>query len=384
MEKFPNNLSKKIEKRILENEFRNLFSSKGMIDFSSNDYLGFANSKIIFEEALKATPTLSGAINGATGSRLISGNYTLYNEVEPLLCKIFNADAALIFNSGYDANIGFWQCVPQRDDIILFDEWVHASIREGIRLSLAKSYKFKHNNLEHLKSLLKKFNNKDVSNIYVVTESIFSMDGDTPDLLPMANLVQSQGGYLVIDEAHATGVAGKRGLGFIQDLQIEALVFARLITFGKALGAHGAAVLGSQKLIDYLTNFAKSFIYTTALPPHTLATIKVVLQCLDNNFYKEEIKKLKQNINYFKTKVVLLKEPIQFLNNDYAIQVLILGEVNATLKIASMLNKNGISVIPIRYPTVPKGQERLRICLHSYNTKEEIDLFFEILFQLTN
>src|SRR5690606_18769580 len=188
---------------------------------------------------------------------------------EDYIKEFHGSEAALIYNSGYDANIGFFSSVPQRGDIILYDELVHASIREGIRLSHARAFKFKHNDLQDLDSLLLKYNSKqdnlDQRYIYVVTESVFSMDGDTALLEGLTNITDIQGAYLIVDEAHATGVFGKKGQGLVQHLDLQKRVFARIITFGKAMGAHGAVITGSKLLGDYLINFSRSFIYTTAL-----------------------------------------------------------------------------------------------------------------------
>src|SRR5690606_16899740 len=235
---------------------------------------GFSKSQKIFENSLKLLA--KGNIqNGATGSRLLSGNHSLYDEVEDMLCDYHKTEAALVFNSGYDANIGFFSSVPQRGDIIFYDEFIHASIRDGIKMSNARAYKFKHNDIQDLRAHIErslKVNNEG-SELYIVTESVFSMDGDSPNLNTLVNICEKYSCHLMVDEAHAVGVFGKNGIGLLQEMGIQDKVFARIITFGKALGCHGAAVLGNMELKDYLVNFARSFIYTTALPPHSLATI---------------------------------------------------------------------------------------------------------------
>ncbi|RYE11960.1 MAG: aminotransferase class I/II-fold pyridoxal phosphate-dependent enzyme, partial [Sphingobacteriales bacterium] len=210
--------------------------------------------------------------NGATGSRLITGNHSLYDEAEELIAGFHKAESALIFNSGYDANVGFFSSVPQKGDIVLYDEYIHASIRDGISLSNASAYKFPHNDANALYKLVERHRVK-AQELYIITESVFSMDGDTPNLLTFADMAKRYKCRLVIDEAHALGVFGTTGEGLAHVHCNPDDIFARIVTFGKALGCHGAAVLGSADLKSYLINFARSFIYTTALPPHSLATI---------------------------------------------------------------------------------------------------------------
>ena len=189
--------------------------------------------------------------NGATGSRLISGNSLFYTEVEKEISTFHNSEEALVFNSGYDANLGFFSSVPQRGDIVLFDEYIHASIRDGIRLSTAKAFKFKHNDLKNLKEQLLKFSSED-NEVFVVTEAVFSMDGDSPNLVLLSDICEAYQAHLIVDEAHAVGVFGTNGEGLVQSLGLENKVFARIITFGKAFGCHGAAIIGASELVRKL------------------------------------------------------------------------------------------------------------------------------------
>lgn len=373
---FPENLHKKLEDRKVTNALRELGVPSNLIDFSSNDYLGFSNSETIFKTTEQFLKTQNITQNGATGSRLLSGNHKLYNQVEQYLCKFHNSETALIYNSGYDANIGFFSSVPQRGDIILFDEYIHASIRDGIKMSNAKAYKFKHNNLEDLSSILKRIKH---NNVYIVTESVFSMDGDSPDLKTLSQISKKHNALLVIDEAHALGVFGKHGNGYIQKLNLENAIFARIITFGKALGCHGAAILGSINLKAYLINFSRSFIYTTALPPHSLATIYTAYSKLTQT---QNIEKLHQNINYFKAEVLKHKLETIFINSHSAIQCCIISGNKKVKKIAKKLQLEGFDVKPILSPTVPKGEERLRFCLHAYNSKKDIANVVKLLSSL--
>ncbi|WP_430466979.1 aminotransferase class I/II-fold pyridoxal phosphate-dependent enzyme [Winogradskyella ouciana] len=373
----PKKLNKKLEDRKANNAFRELGSNSKLVDFSSNDYLGFSKSETIFDAAHQYLVDNNLKQNGATGSRLLSGNHKLYNEVESEISKIHNCEAALIFNSGYDANIGLLSSVPQRGDIILYDELCHASIRDGINMSNAKSYKFKHNDLEDLAEMLKRVQH-DKSDTYIITESVFSMDGDSPDLKKLIKLSKTHNAHLIIDEAHALGLFEK---GLVQKLGLENDVFARVITFGKALGCHGAAILGSQDLKDYLVNFSRSFIYTTALPPHALANIKIAYNELTTT---NEIYQLKENISFFKKEVKRIGFQKRFLDSDSAIQCCILPGNEKVKSVASILQDHGFDVKPILSPTVPKGRERLRFCIHSYNSKEEISEVLTLLVTFAN
>ncbi|SOU87509.1 aminotransferase class I/II-fold pyridoxal phosphate-dependent enzyme [Tenacibaculum dicentrarchi] len=368
---FPKKLTQKLLHRIENNSLRTLGQKNTLIDFSSNDYLGFAKSEAIFNKTHQFLIDNSILQNGATGSRLLSGNHHLYNSIEKELSKFHNSEEALIFNSGYDANIGFFSAVPQRGDIILYDEFIHASIRDGIQLSNAQSFKFKHNNLEDLEKKISKHQSKNDTEIYVVTEAVFSMDGDMPDLKKLSEIIIQNNAYLIIDEAHAVGVFNK---GLIQELNIESVVFARIITFGKALGCHGAIVLGSKELKQYLINFSRSFIYTTGLSPHSLATIKFAYSELIESDAKE---KLQKNILFFKKEINRLQ--LNFIASNSAIHCCIISGNENVKKIAKQLKEKGFDVKAILSPTVNKGEERLRFCLHSYNSFEEITAVLEHL-----
>lgn len=370
MKNLPKKLQQKLENRKETNSLRKLDTQNNLIDFSSNDYLGFSQSEIIFNKTHAYLMGHNITHNGATGSRLLSGNHELFNTVETLLSDFHNSESALIFNSGYDANIGLFSCVPQRSDIILYDEYIHASIRDGIKLSNAKAYKFKHNNLENLTCHLER--SREVSqetNIYLVTESVFSMDGDSPDLIKMSQLCKAYNAYFIVDEAHAVGVFGERGAGLVQHLKLEKDVFARIITFGKAIGTHGAAIIGSESLKHYLVNFSRSFIYTTALPPHTLANIHSAYHELVLTNNKEQLHK---NIAHFKSEIIKNELQNYFIESYSAIHCCIISGNDTVKRIAQKFQEQGFNIKPILSPTVPKEQERLRFCLHAFNSEEDI------------
>jgi len=350
-------IQQKLEERKANNALRELKTNNNLIDFCSNDYLGFASEKSIHQVENELEQF------GATGSRLISGNHNTTEQVENYLANFYKAESALIFNSGYNANLGFFSCVPQREDTIIYDELIHASIRDGIRLSNANSFSFKHNNLEELQNKIAKAK----GNIYVAVESVYSMDGDFAPLTEIAAICKKQKAALIVDEAHAVGVFGD-GKGLCAELNIEKDVFARIVTFGKAFGCHGAAILGSNDLRNYLINYSRPFIYTTALPLQSILTIKKAHEFLLDNI--ERIDVLKDLIAYFKESTFDFQ--LSTFNSKSAIQCIIIQGNDEVKKIAAKIQKQGFDVRPILSPTVPKGQERLRICLHSFNSKNQI------------
>ncbi len=381
MKQFPKSLQQKLQQREEQNALRNLPVVNDLVDFASNDYIGFAKNETIFHETHQYLLDKNIKVNGATGSRLLSGNHALYSETEDFISQFHQAETALIFNSGYDANIGFFGAVPQRNDVILYDELCHASIRDGIQMSNAKSYKFPHNDLEELEKLITKYqpttDNRQPTTVYIVTESVFSMDGDCPNVEPLTNLSEKYSAFLVVDEAHALGVFGQQGEGLVQSLGLEDKVFARIITFGKGLGCHGAAILGSQSLKSYLVNFDRSFVSTTGISPHSVATILQSYKHLTKG--KEALQKLKSNIIFFNQEKMRLGLKPLFVYSKSAIQCAIIPGNERVKNSATQLQQKGFDVRPILSPTVPEGQERLRFCLHSYNSESEITNVLELL-----
>lgn len=365
--KFPNTLISKITSRKNNNSFRELAQSSERIDFYSNDYLGFSYNETIIKSVEKAFKK-TGFSNGSTGSRLLSGNHPIHVEVENELAEFFKTPSGLLFNSGYDANLGLLSCVPQRGDIILFDELCHASVRDGIRLSNATSFSFKHNNFSDFKK--KYLNTKQASKTtYIVVESIYSMDGDRAPLKKFSEFCTKHSCYLIVDEAHATGVFGAKGKGVIDELCLGDFIFARVITFGKALGCHGAVILGSNELRNYLINFSRSFIYTTAMSIHAALTIKFAIKELETT---DQITKLKKNISTFKNGIKSYNLQNKFIDSDSAIQSCIIGEPLKAKDIASKIRNENYDVKAILFPTVTLGTERIRFCIHSYNSTSQI------------
>lgn len=354
--------AQELARRQENNSLRKLPESNAGIDFCSNDYLGMAGM---------AFPTLPIAQFGATGSRLISGNHSEYQALEQLLTRFLKAEAALVFNSGYQANLGLIACIATRQDTILYDQLIHASIRDALRLSNARSFSFRHNDPEHLQEKLAKASGR----VFVLVESVYSMDGDEAPLEKMAALCEAVGAGLIVDEAHAIGVLGPQGRGLCVALGLESKVWARVVTFGKAMGTHGAAVLGSGLLREFLINFSRPFIYTTALPPDTTGRIRQAFEYLQGT---DQLARLHGLIDHFKSGLQpRIRE--RLIPSRSAIQSLVVPGNAAVKDLAKKLQEEGFWILPILHPTVPKGQERLRICLHSFNREEEINRLVALL-----
>jgi len=365
-------IRKKLEERRVNGTYRSLKPESKLVDFCSNDYLGFARSealKELIEKEIEANPN---AMNGSAGSRLLAGNTAYAEALEKQIAIFHKAEAGLVYNSGYDANVGLFSCLPQKGDTIIMDELVHASIIDGARLSFASRYSFRHNDLQSLEEKLKRAK----GNSYIAIESVYSMDGDTPPLNEIADMAKQYDAKLIVDEAHATGLYYN---GLVNQSGLEDKVFARVATFGKALGCHGAIILGSALLREYLINFSRSFIYTTAAPFHQLASVKCAYELLA--FSQDEIKKLKANISLFKEKI---GPKHNLLPSDSAIQCIVIGGNVCTSQLATQLQNAGFDIRPILSPTVAAGSERLRICLHSCNTGAEINSLAEALNKLTH
>jgi 8-amino-7-oxononanoate synthase len=372
--KLPENLKHKIENCKENNLFRKLPVFNNLIDFSSNDYIGFSKSETIYKHTHAYLVENEIFQNGSTGSRLLTGNHSLYSITENFIAQFHEAESALIFNSGYDANLGFFSAVPQENDVVLYDELCHASIKDGIAMSEAKSHSFIHNDLEDLEKHIINFPN---TIIYIVVEAVFSMDGDSPNLEELIHLSEQYNCYLIVDEAHALGVFGEKGEGLAQYLKLHYKFFTRIVTFGKGLGCQGAAILTSLELREYLINFAGSFIYTTALPPCAVASIFIAYQELENE--KGPIEKLRENIVYFNQQKNLFGLKPMFVHSKSSIHSAIVPGNENVKKLAQQLQDKGFDVQTVLSPIVPEGQERLRFCIHNYNSEEEISKVLELV-----
>lgn len=368
---FENWLEQKLSDRKEKGNYRELTISKNKIDFVSNDYLGLARSAEIHQGVLNELNTLPAPFNGATGSRLLAGNSELAEETEYFLSRIFESDTTLLFNSGYAANMAVLSCIPQEGDTILYDELVHACMHDGMRLSKASRVKFNHNDLNDLETKL----NTSSGKRFIAVESLYSMDGNFCPLQELVTLTERLDATIILDEAHSTGSFGKNGSGLALEKGVAEKISIRIYTFGKAVGAHGACVAGSHALRNYLINFARPFIYSTAMPPHSLLTIKHAFQFLQKNIQLQKI--AQQRIEYFLLQSKRLS--YQKIESNSAIQSVMVPGNKEVMALASYLDSVGIDCKGIRSPTVKAGTERLRICLHTFNTEMEIDTLVETL-----
>jgi 8-amino-7-oxononanoate synthase len=364
MDELGRQLQERLDVREQEGLLRILKYTSALVDFTSNDYLGLARSQPLFDQIHLTLDSFKTKTNGATGSRLLAGNTEYYESVEAKLADIFKAEASLILNSGYAANLAVLSSLPQRNDTILYDELAHACIKDGARLSMAKRFSFRHNDLDDLELKLKRAE----GNIYIAVESVYSMDGDQCPLQALVTLAEKYKAFIILDEAHSTGVYGERGSGLAVNENLYNQIAVRVYTFGKAMGIHGACIAGSKALRDYLVNFARPFIYTTALPLHSVVAIDCAFNYLHKNIYLQQ--QLRQNID-------LYRNAVQGLSNKTishsSIQTAIFPGNAHSKTVATELQQKGFDVRPILSPTVPKGSERLRICLHTFNTQHEIE-----------
>lgn len=361
-------ITDRLTKRANQGIFRTLTIGHPAIDFSSNDYLGLARSPELFrriDEKVKMLPVR----NGSTGSRLLSGNTSYTEAVEHQLSAIFKSESALLYNSGYTANLGVISALAQRNDIVLFDERSHASIKDAVRLSLAKHYPFRHNDLGDLSQKLKRSSGQ----VFIVVEGVYSMDGDTCPLGEVIELAEKFNACIILDEAHSTGVMGEKGGGLAVWKGVEKKIDVRIHTFGKAMGVHGACVAGSEKLKEYLINFSRPFIYTTALSPHAVVSIAEAFSFLEHNPHLPS--ELEERIRLFCDGM----KGFYPSQHKTAIQPVIIGDAKKTRSLGAELQASGLDVRAIVSPTVPLGEERLRICLHTYNSKEDIQTLVSCL-----
>lgn len=363
-------LHNKLLEREREGTLRRLTEAVEGIDFFSNDYIGASRSVEIKNRTCEIL-NLEGLeqVNGSTGSRLISGNLPFYEKVEAFLAEHFHSESALVYGSGYAASLGLLSCLGTGADTILYDQYVHASARDGIRLGRAKSYSFRHNDLEDLEAKIKKASGQ----VFVVTESLFSMDGDFSPLEDIIRLKERYGFVLILDEAHTAGIYGEKGRGMASEWAFEENLI-RIVTFGKAFGSEGAAILGSNRLKEYLVNFSRPFIYSTAPAPHFFASVRASVEWVRKA--EEARKKLLENIRFYRN--------VRPEANSSPIQTIMGLKISQLRRIAFIMEESGILVKPIFPPTVPQGKERIRIVLHAFNSPEQISLLISLLNSVEN
>ncbi len=367
MKKLEERLKAGLQERRQAGTLRSLKTIGLPIDFLSNDYLGIARS---LKELGLNHPTF-----GSSGSRLLGGNSPEAEDLEAFLASWIETEAALVFQSGYAANQGLLSAIPSRGDLVLYDELAHACIKDGIRLSNAKAYSFKHNNIENLRSKINRLWDGSGS-VIVATEALFSMDGDWAPLEELVALQAEYPIYLVVDEAHSIGITGPNGRGRVAALGLSNHVQATVITFGKAPGMHGAAICGSQTLKEYLINFSRPFIYTTSMPAGTYSALQNSLKFLAENADRRQ-KLLGEVIDKFNVlKAGIPTDILSFRTSTSPIQMMDLPNPGTAKSIAHELQKAGFAVAAVLPPTVPAPKAAIRITLHSYNTAEEIEAFF--------
>jgi 8-amino-7-oxononanoate synthase len=356
---------------------RTLVARSGEVDLCSNDYLGIARN-LGEPGLLRALLAGNAAPLGATGSRLITGHSAEHDELENFLAGFHRAEAALLFGSGYEANLGLLSSIATRNDTILYDELAHASIRDGVRLSHARSYSFRHNDCSDLRRLLKIAR----GNVFIVVESLYSMDGDTSPLEAVCCLAEEQGAFVIVDEAHATGIYGPTGQGLVVALSLESRVLARVHTFGKALGYRGACVVGPTSLREHLINTSRPFVYSTATDRFSLALTRQAYQLMvEATHARAQLRSLVSRWNEIALQFssTVRGAPVRFLPSQSPIQGIFIPGNAAVVAAERRLMQHGYFVRAIRSPTVPEGHERLRVCLHSFNTPEELQTALSLI-----
>ncbi|WP_080779204.1 aminotransferase class I/II-fold pyridoxal phosphate-dependent enzyme [Chryseobacterium phocaeense] len=328
------------------------------VDFFSNDYLGLARNEEFQFRLLQLVQENPKLLTGSSGSRLISGNSNTVTEVENYIAAQHHYSEALLFYSGYNANLALFSALPDRHDVIIVDEKIHRSVHDACKMSYAKKIKFRHNDPEDLERILK----TQTATCYIAIESLYSMDGDLTPILDIAALAKKYNAALIVDEAHAFGVFG---YGLIEKYQLQHHVFAAVITYGKALGVHGAAILCNETVKSYLVNFASPFIYTTSAQDFLWLSIKTGYEFIKQRPELEN--KLSQNIKIFRN------QNIETPSSEISpIQAIIIPDNHQLKALQETLSAKKILTYAVYSPAVKAGTERLRICLHSFNTEGEI------------
>ncbi|MPS64408.1 MAG: 8-amino-7-oxononanoate synthase [Chryseobacterium sp.] len=347
-----------LEKRKENGTLRVLKPQQKGTDFYSNDYLGLARNTDFQNILLNNILENPNLLKGSTGSRLISGNSTIIHETEEYIAKEHGYESALLFPSGYNANLALFSTLPTRHDTIIADEMIHRSVHDACKISNAKKLKFKHNDIKNLEQILKRQNGR----CYVAIESLYSMDGDFAPIHEIIEITEKYNAHLIVDEAHAFGVFR---YGLINKFQLQNKVLSTVITYGKALGSHGAAILSNDLIKSYLINFSSPFIYTTSAHDFLWNSIREGYQFLNMN--NGSPNKLQENIKTFRD------QNLSSLSSEKSpIQAILIPDNPQLRNLKETLSENGFLTYAVFSPTVKEGTERLRICLHSFNTEEEI------------
>lgn len=372
MEEISEFLKKRAEQGLLRtlnpiawrNKARIFFNGREYVDFASNDYLSLSNHPKLIGAAKKAAEEFGV---GAGASRLMSGDFKLHHRLEEEIARFKNKEAALFFNSGYQANTGIISSLYGKGDCIFYDRLSHASIIDGVILSLAKGFRFQHNDIEHLESMLRK-ERGEFKEALIITESVFSMDGDKAPLKELADLKEKYNCKIFVDEAHATGVFGRNGSGLVEEGGLEEKIDFIMGTFSKALAGFGAYLATTREIADYLINTCRSFIYSTALPPLIAACNLASIDLIREEPFRRE--GLLQKSRYLRE--ALPRKGFKVIGDSQIIPV-ITGDNFKTVELADKLKEKGYWVVPVRPPTVPAGSARLRLSLSYGHEKDILD-----------
>ncbi len=352
--------------------YRSLIPRKGH-DFSSNDYLGLAGSEVLCSAAQSAIA--KGVPVGAGGSRLLRGNADAHLELEQDASKIFGTEKALFMGGGFQANMAIFSTLPRHDDLVLYDALIHASTHDGMKLGRAKTQSFKHNDVADAEQTIVEWTTNNTGRVWIAVETVYSMDGDLAPLADLMTLADKYDAILVADEAHATGLHGRDGLGLTQPFHASQNVLS-LHTCGKGLGVSGALICGNAALIDTLINKARSFIFATAPSPLNAALVSASLRHLVENPSLRH--RALETIAHAHTEAARLCGLSDFQSQ---IMPVIIGDDPKTMDLASKLQSRGYDIRGIRPPTVPRGTSRLRLSITANVSKQVITQMFTDLAQ---
>lgn len=395
-------LSNALAKRTTQSTIRNLTTfPPDSVDFSSNDFLSLATSSDLrrtFLQELQSDPIVETNL-GSGGSRLLDGNSSYAEKLEHDIAHFHRAEAGLLCNSGFDANVGLFSCLPQPGDVVVYDAFIHASVHDGMRLSRArKTMQFAHNDPEALRAVLEQCRREDEGiregrrSVFIAVETVYSMDGDVAPLKEIVALVKEVlpegNGHLIVDEAHSNGVFGPKGRGLVCELGLEKHFAVRLHTFGKALACNGGILLCSPLIRQYLVNYARPMIYTTFMSYPALAAIRASYSFLMEGKTEALARNLQTLIHVLHERVLEMQASLRLPSNlthllqspldcpDTPIFSILSSEPRA---LAAHCQRNGFVVRGIVPPTVPEGTERIRVCLHAGNTVEQVEALVAVI-----